>query len=99
YFGVDVTEEDAEGYTNIIVSMESKSNHPLAQAIIQHYDSITPEELEVENIIGIGLIAKKSDQTYKIGKPSSYDIVPEDIQKQTSEFENDGKTVVYFGTD
>src|SRR5690625_4807584 len=99
YFGEEVGDADAENFIKIIVSMESKSNHPLAQAIIQHYDNVQAEELDVENVIGVGLVAKTAGQTYKIGKPSSYSIVPEDIQKQTEIYEHEGKTVVYFGTD
>src|SRR5699024_12174928 len=37
--------------------------------------------------------------TYKIGKPDSYDVIPDDIQKQTEAYEYEGKTVVYFGSE
>ena len=99
YFGDDVTEEEQKKFEEIIVSMESKSNHPLAQAIIKHYGDIVPFELEVENIIGVGLIAVSGQITYKIGKPTSYNVIPDDIKKQTEIFEHEGKTVVYFGSD
>jgi len=99
YFGDDVTEEQQKAFEQIIVSMESKSNHPLAQAIIKHYGDIVPTELEVENIIGVGLIAMSGQTTYKIGKPNTYTVIPEDISKQTEIFEHEGKTVVYFGSD
>src|SRR5690625_3713808 len=58
YFGDDVTEEQQKSFEKIIVSMESKSNHPLAQAIIKHYGDIVPGEMEVANIIGVGLVAQ-----------------------------------------
>src|SRR5690625_3602781 len=99
YFAEEVTEEQQKEYESIIVSMESKSNHPLAVAIIQYYDTVSAKELEVENIIGVGLVAKVKDGTYKIGKPTSIEVVPEDIQKQTEVFEHEGETVVYFGTE
>lgn len=99
YFGDDVTEDEQRKYEEIIVSMESKSNHPLAQAIIKHYGDIVPVELEVENIIGVGLIAMSGQTTYKIGKPNSYNVIPDDIKKQTEAFEHEGKTVVYFGSE
>lgn len=99
YFGNEVTEEQQIEFENIIVSMESKSNHPLAQAIINHYEDIRPTEIEVENIIGVGLIATAEKMTYKIGKPNSYEVIPPDIEKQTEIFESVGKTVVYFGTE
>src|SRR5699024_8999795 len=65
----------------------------------KHYDEITPDELEVENIIGVGLMAMSGNTAYKIGKPKSYNVIPEDIRKQTEVFEHEGKTVVYFGTE
>ncbi len=99
YFGDDVTEVAQKEFEQVIVSMESKSNHPLAQAIIQHYDNITQHEMEVENVIGVGLVATTGGLTYKIGKPSSYAVIPIDIQKQTEIFEHEGKTVVYFGSE
>src|SRR5690625_4641325 len=99
YFGDDVTEEQQKAFEKIIVSMESKSNHPLAQAIIKHYGDIVPGEMEVANIIGVGLIATSGKTTYKIGKHDSYHVIPKDIKNQTETFEREGKTVVYFGTD
>lgn len=99
FFNENVKNEEQKTFEQIVVSMESKSNHPLAQAILQHYDQIDPLDIEVENMIGIGLIAQMNDKTYKIGKPSSYPVIPEDIKAQTETFENEGKTVVYFGTD
>lgn len=99
YFGKEVTTEQEDVFTEMIVSMESKSNHPLAQAILEHYTEISPIELEVENVIGVGLISKTDGVTYKIGKPSSYQTIPDDIKTQTETFENEGKTVVYFGSE
>ena len=99
YFGSEVTEAQQKEFEKIIVSMESKSNHPLAQAILKHYDQIAPDELEVENIVGVGLVTMSGNTTYKIGKPDSYDVIPSDIQKQTETFEYEGKTVVYFGSE
>src|SRR5690625_4651917 len=83
YFGSEVTEEQQKEFEKIIVSMESKSNHPLAQAILKHYDQVSHDELEVENIIGVGLVTMSEKREYKIGKPDSYEVIPDDIQKQT----------------
>ncbi len=99
YFGNDVTKNEQNTFEQIILSMESKSNHPLAQAIIKHYHNIAPIDIEVENMIGVGLVAEYENQTYKIGKPSSYAVIPKDIEKQTEIFEHEGKTVVYFGSE
>ena len=96
YFSNDVTPEQEREYEHIIVSMEHKANHPLADAIVQHYHAITPEPIDVDNVLGVGLVAKSEGHLYKIGKPSSVEDVPADIQKQTDVFEQEGKTVVYF---
>src|SRR5699024_2021043 len=76
--------------------MESKSNLPLATAIVQHFSTVKPEEMDVENIIGVGLVGKIAHDTDKIGKPTSVTDVPEDVKVQTEQLEYDGKTVVYF---
>ncbi|MET3576752.1 heavy metal translocating P-type ATPase [Bhargavaea ullalensis] len=99
FFGDQVTPEQERELGRIIVSMESKSNHPLAQAILMHYPDIAPLDLEVENLIGTGLVAKAEGTLYKIGKPSSYKTIPEAFIRQTGIFESEGKTVVYFGND
>lgn len=99
YFAKTVTEEEKGNYEQLIVSMESKANHPLADAILAHYHDVPVEDMEVENVIGVGLIASVAGRTYKIGKPSSNKAIPADIEKQTETFEHEGKTVVYFGTE
>src|SRR5699024_1894994 len=98
YFGKDVPAEKQEEFEKMIVSMESKSNHPLAQAIINHYKNIEPTEPDEKNIIEVRLIAPATKTTYKILKPNSYHVIPKDIQKQTDTIERERKTVVYFGT-
>src|SRR5699024_7419867 len=65
-------------------------------AIVQHFSTVKPEEMDVENIIGVGLVGKIAHDTYKIGKPTSVTDVPEDVKVQTEQLEYDGKTVVYF---
>lgn len=99
YSAEEVTDEQLETFIQFIVSMESKSNHPLAQAILNYYDEVLPLELEVENVIGVGLIAQANGTTYTIGKPTSYKKISDSLQKQTKVFEEEGKTVVYFGTE
>src|SRR5699024_3304105 len=99
YFGEEIKEAQQREFEAMIVSMESKSNHPLAQAIIKHYENIVPIELEVENIIGIGLVTNVGKTTYKIGKPNSYPVIPKDITYQTTTYQRKAKSVLYFGTD
>lgn len=99
YFKDSVTEEQRKEFETIIVSMESKSNHPLAEAIVSHYEGINPIEIESENILGVGLVSTIDDKTYKIGKPSAFENISVELIEQTEQLEQEGKTVVYFGSD
>lgn len=96
YFNEGITGAKRQKYETIIVSMENKSNHPLANAIVEYFSEIKAKEMDVENVIGVGLVGEMNDRTYKIGKPTSVTDVPTDIKEQTEELEYDGKTVVYF---
>ena len=96
YFIPSLSSEDISQFEEIIVSMESNSNHPLANAIIEHYPHVEKQVIETENVIGVGLVAKDENNTYSIGKPSSIDQIPDDIHQVTEQFEANGKTVVYF---
>ncbi len=99
FFADEVAVAEREAFIRLIVSMESKSNHPLAQAILIRYQDVKPLDLEVENVIGVGLLAESDGAVYKIGKPTSYVTISDSIQQQTIRYEEEGKTVVYFGTD
>lgn len=99
YFNENSTEQSRSEYETIIVSMESKSNHPLANAIVEYFTDVAPDEMDVENVIGVGIVGKTKGKTYKIGKPTSVTDVPEDIRLQTEKLEYDGKTVVYFSAE
>ncbi len=83
-------------YTNVIYSMEQGSNHPLAKAIIEHFSNARTLDLEVENLVGIGLTTTYQGDEYMIGKPTSFNSVDNNIIRIKDEFENAGKTVVLF---
>lgn len=96
FFKEDVTEEKQQLYKSIIVSMERKANHPLAEAIVRHFHDIETIDLEVKNEIGQGLIGIYNGTVYQIGKPTSVTKVDKGLNDLTEKFEQEGKTVVYF---
>ncbi len=79
FFDSSVGEDSKQNYLDIIASMEKKSNHPLADAIIKHLPEAKDLDLDVENLVGTGLVANYSGTDYKIGKPSSYKAVSNGI--------------------
>ena len=98
-FKENLTEEDKEHYINIIVAMEKQSNHPLANAILDHFTPTETLNLEVENVIGTGLVTNINNQEFRIGKPSSFLDKSPKIQQIKAQHSKEGKTVVYFGTE
>lgn len=86
----------------VIVEMESQSNHPLAQAILQEFKDYTNSlagEIEVINELGKGLSGHYDEHRYQIGKPSIFTSVPDKIKAHSDALSKAGKTVVYVAKD
>lgn len=98
YFEPAVSSQQAM-YQEIIVAMEKQSNHPLAQAMINYFQITDVIEVVVDNVIGVGLKSTINQVNYTIGKPTSFNQVGGHLQQQTELYEQQGKTVVYFGDD
>ncbi len=97
--------EHLEGALGYIISAEAKSEHPLADAIVNYGDSNNSKKHEVktfEAIPGKGLFATVGDKEVLIGTRalmSMYDIdVSLDEDKYTL-LENQGKTVMFTAID
>ncbi len=84
---------------DIIIALEKESNHPLAEAILRKFKPQNNISMKVENQIGIGLVGDYQGKQYRIGKPTSFDRVPEEIERLNSEWAAEGKTVVYVAAD
>lgn len=59
---------DKELVTQLLVSLENKSSHPLAKAISEHFKEVKPIELEIKEIAGRGLETMYQDQKWQIGR-------------------------------
>lgn len=94
-------------YLSIISSLESLSQHPLASAILNEanktnvdYKSIQIEDFQ--SITGKGLTGIHQNIRYYIGSPKlfSASVIEETAVKvQYRQFQEQGKTAMYFGTD
>lgn len=87
---------EAEQLLAVWVSMERQANHPLAQAIVAHYASLPVLDLEVSNQMGQGLYADYRGRSYQVAKPTAFEAVAPDYERQGREWESQGKTVVYL---
>ena len=95
YFIAELSEEAQLELIGLVLAMEEKSNHPLAKAILNHYNQKDILDLDVENVIGVGLKARHNENHYQISKPGAFDDVQADITEIRSQFEGEGKTVMF----
>ena len=90
-----VFEENESELIRVVVSMEKQSNHPLARAIVNKFPNVEPIELEVENKIGVGLVASYLGDEYSIAKVSVFSDVSVALNKQAKYLAKEGKTIVF----
>jgi Cu2+-exporting ATPase len=100
----DYSGDDSFTSRHILKEIESKNDHPLAKAVVSYLHHINGETVEFdhyENIPGKGIAAKRKEVTYLVGNA----MLMEDNGCSVSEYrelwyswEQQGKTVVFFGT-
>ncbi|MGX7164432.1 heavy metal translocating P-type ATPase [Enterococcus massiliensis] len=96
--------QDSPTIRQLIVAMEAKTTHPLADAIINYFDlTIDPQfaALEIEEITGFGLQTQFQGATWKVGK-HAYDpkqTLSEEHTTMLKNFTSSGKTIIYYARD
>lgn len=87
---------EANLFKNVIFSMESQANHPLAAAIVRYLSDAKPLNLTIQTTLGEGLTANYADVAYQIGKPALFTKVPVTIETAKNKLAMAGKTVIYI---
>ncbi len=80
-------------------SLESNSNHPLAESIVERFDSSGKKKYDVEDfqsLPGLGVEGKIDDTVYKIGKPELFEIKSGD-RKKIEDMASRGETIIVLG--
>ena len=95
---------EVEQIKKILLGLEMKSEHPLASAIVDHFakEGIQPCNVEkFESITGRGVQAMIDDKLYWAGSKSfleSFGVIPPTVEiDQINKWEEEGRSVVYFG--
>ncbi len=104
--------DDATGekeLLSVITALESRSQHPLASAIIKKADSLDLAYSEItikdfSSITGKGIRGRVEEEMYYIGSPALFDeLQPSDftdaIKKDIEALQAQGKTVMIAGTE
>merc|ERR1711916_57336 len=99
--------ENQNQYKQILLAIEAQSEHPLAEAVVNHLKDEKVEQAEIasfESITGMGVKAESENGTkYFVGNHKL--MVKNDIQidaalMQTAEsLEEQAKTVIFFGNE
>ena len=98
-------EETEKGLLGFAYSLESKSEHPLAKAVVQkaQAEEITLSDVgEFEAVSGKGIKATKDGSTFVGGNLSyvkEYCEIPEDAEEKADELSKSGKTPLFFVRD
>lgn len=92
-----------ERYQSILWEIERRSEHPLADAVVQKFKEKVVNEISVldfENQTGKGVTAKVGDKVYLVGNRAllevNHVVLDDDNEKLAVRWEGDGKTVVFF---
>jgi Cd2+/Zn2+-exporting ATPase len=91
------TDEEIIG---IAASLESKSGHPLAQAILRaHHNRPINPVANFESITGMGIKGCIDGKEYSLGNIKMFGKVNEDVVKAMGQLQEAGKTPVILGED
>ncbi len=97
------TPENSRKYSGILLSLESQSEHPLAEAVVNHLkgEMVKPDHVtQFESFTGRGVMAKFNNETYYVGNLKL--IQEKGIYTDTKLFstaerwQGEAKTVIYF---
>jgi Cu2+-exporting ATPase len=87
--------------SNVLLSIEKQSEHPLAEAVVKHLDGIPALTLSgFESITGKGVKAAHNNDTYYVGNKKllaeNSIIIDDQLEIQAHEWGNQSKTVIWF---
>lgn len=92
---------DKKLFNKLVYSIESKSEHPISVAICKSIDNTNIEKYDVgdfQTLSGFGVVGKIDDSQIMIGNQqliSKSLKITDDVLKETQEYKNMGKIVVY----
>ncbi|NOX38311.1 MAG: cadmium-translocating P-type ATPase [Calditrichaeota bacterium] len=98
---IPLNQTDRQELMRIAAAVESRSQHPLARAILRKAQAMNlsfPEAEAVQIVSGRGLIGKIDGQTVEIGNQRLFEesgqSLPEDLARQNQELQSNGYTTM-----
>jgi len=88
---------------SVMYSIEKQSEHPLAQAVVDHLGHNGAENVKIEAFItlpGKGVLAKADGQTWWIGNRALMDEqkvqIPDDLDQKATTWQQKARTLIWF---
>ncbi|MBO9154949.1 heavy metal translocating P-type ATPase [Chitinophaga sp. GCM10012297] len=99
-----VSEQDRLQYTGVLYALEKESEHPLADAVVKHFQGISPAALQhFESITGRGVQGRSGDKIFYAGNRQLLDehniTIPATLLKQADAWLNNAHTVIWFANE
>lgn len=95
--------KDPAAWTDILLAIESRSEHPLAQAVVERWKNerrtpVTPDEFE--SLTGQGVTARINSNRYYVGNRQLLEekkiSLPGSLQATAQQWQSEAKTVLWF---
>lgn len=91
---------------NILYSLEMRSDHPLAEAVVAHLKNEQPESIALENFENLtarGVTGSVDGSLYYVGNKRLLDekgiTIADDVLDTSGRWQSEGKTVVFFSNE
>lgn len=96
--------ETDDDQKRILLSMETRSEHPLAQAVVEYLSEEKAVDVDAfESVTGKGVKAKHQSADYYLGNEKWMKelglTIPSNLVATATEWQQQGKTVIYFAVD
>jgi Cu2+-exporting ATPase len=93
--------EDHSDKAAILAAIEQRSEHPLAEAVVQHFGKLLPVRLEeFESLTGKGVKAAAAGVTYFIGTKKlmveNRIAIGDDLRQKAESWSKQSKTIIWF---
>jgi Cd2+/Zn2+-exporting ATPase len=81
----------------IVAALESRSQHPLAAAILKKAEKVDIQVDQFHSYTGKGVTGMVNGMEYKVGNRKLFETLPNEITKQINDLQKQGKTVMIVG--
>ena len=100
--GIAVTEGDEDTALALIAALETRSDHPVARAVVAEAEArglTLPEVSEARAHAGLGIDGQVGGLPLKVGAARFFDAIPEALTRAVAAWEAEGRSVLFAERD